>query len=48
MIIADRGFCDLYTIAEKKFYGEIAKVFFKYGSLGWQANNSFNYLQKGS
>jgi len=47
MIIADRGFCDLYTLAEKKFYGSLARIFFKYGSQGWQANNSFNYLQKG-
>ena len=32
MIIADRGFCDLYTLAEKKFYGDMAKIFFKFGS----------------
>ena len=47
MIIADRGFCDLYTLAEKKFFGDMARMFFKFGSQGWQANNSYNYLQKG-
>ena len=36
MIIADRGFCDLWTLTEKKFYGEIAKSVVKYGTLGWQ------------
>lgn len=44
MLIADRGFCDLWTLAEKKFYGEFARIFMKMSSFGWQANNSFNYL----
>jgi hypothetical protein len=35
MIIADRGFCDLWTLAEEKFYGKFASIFFKYGSGGW-------------
>jgi len=45
MMIADRGFSDLWTLADHKFFGKIAKYFFKYGSLGWQTNNSFNYLK---
>jgi len=44
MLIADRGFCDLWTLAEKKFYGDFARMFLKVSSFGWQANNSFNYL----
>ena len=46
MVIADRGFCDLWTLADFKFFSPIAKYFFKYGTLGWQANNSFNYLKE--
>ena len=44
MIIADRGFCDLYTLAERKFSGTIAKMLFKYVTVGWQLNNAFNLL----
>ena len=45
MIIADRGFDDLWTIVKHKFRGEISANLFKYGSLGWQANNGYNYLK---
>ena len=52
MIIADRGFCDLYTLAEKKVMlfsdGTFARNFYKYGSRGRQANNSFSYLKSHS
>ena len=46
MLIADRGFCDLWTLAEKKFYGTFAKEFFKFATNGWQANNSFNTIKQ--
>ena len=46
MLIADRGFCDLWTLAERKFYGNFAKDFFKYATMGWQANNSFNTIKQ--
>ena len=35
MVIADRGFGDLWTLAQNKFYGKISTSMFKYGSLGW-------------
>ena len=44
MIIADRGFCDLWTLADLKFHGKFASKLFKFGSGGWQANNSYNFL----
>ena len=28
MLIADRGFSDLHTLADKKFYGKIADLLF--------------------
>jgi hypothetical protein len=46
-MIGDRGFCDLWTLADKKFYGEIAISLFKFGTGGWQANNAWNYLKQG-
>jgi len=45
MIIADRGFCDLWTLADKKFYGKIASSMLKQAS-GWQVQNAYNYLKK--
>jgi len=45
MIIADRGFSDLWTLAERKFYGKMATSLFKFGSLGWQVHNAYNYLK---
>jgi hypothetical protein len=44
MIVADRGFCDLWTLAYQKFYGKFAELFFKYGTYGWQASNSYKYV----
>lgn len=44
MMIADRGFCDLWTLAERKFHGKLALEIFKFFSFGWQACNSFHYL----
>jgi hypothetical protein len=46
MLIADRGFCDLWTLAERKFHGTFAKEFFKFATNGWQANNSFNTIKQ--
>jgi len=46
MLIADRGFCDLWTLAEAKFYGKFAREFFKLATLGWQANNSFKLVKQ--
>lgn len=48
MLIADRGFGDLYTLAERKFHGIASKEIFKLASDGWQANNAFNYAYSGS
>ena len=45
MVIADRGFCDLWTLAEKKFHGKIARSVFKWATGGWQGCNSYNYLK---
>ena len=44
MIIADRGFSDLHTLADIKFYGKIADFLFQFITYGWQVNNSFNFL----
>jgi hypothetical protein len=44
MIIADRGFCDLWTLAEKKFYTSLAVPLIKYATGGWQAQNAYNML----
>ena len=35
MCIADRGFCDLWTLADRKFYSPIAIPIFKYSTVGW-------------
>ena len=45
MAIADRGFCDLWTLAEKKFYSIFSAPLLKYTTMGWQAQNSFNFLK---
>lgn len=45
MIIADRGFCDLWTLAEKKFFSPLAVPLIKYGTGGWQAQNAYNMLE---
>lgn len=45
MVIADRGFCDLWTLAEKKFHSKISSSLIKYGTLGWQVQNAYNYLK---
>lgn len=45
MIIADRGFCDLWTLADKKFYSDVSIPLIKYGTGGWQAQNAFNILK---
>ena len=46
MVICDRGFCDLWTLAERKFYTKLAIPMLKYGTLGWQVQNAHNYLKK--
>jgi hypothetical protein len=45
MAIADRGFSDLWTLAEKKFHTRFASSLMKYGTFGWQIQNGFNFLQ---
>ena len=45
MIIADRGFTDLWTLAEKKFFDPVSSVLVKYGTQGWQVQNAFNFLK---
>lgn len=45
MIIADRGFGDLWTLVERKFHGTLASNLFKYGTGGWQVQNAVNYLK---
>jgi len=35
LIIADRGFCDLWTLADIKFPGKFSSYLFRYGSWGW-------------
>lgn len=44
LIIADRGFADLHTLAERKFFGKLAQALFKFLSMGWQVNNAFAFL----
>ena len=44
VIITDRGFCDLWTVAEEKFYGSFALNFFKYSTGGWRANNGYKFV----
>lgn len=43
MVIADRGFSDLYSLASSKFSGPIAKEVYKLATCGWQVDNSFSY-----
>jgi len=45
MCIADRGFGDLWTLAEHKFKGKISSQLFKYGTLGWQTKNGYDFLK---
>ena len=35
MIIADRGFSDLWTLAEIKFFDKISSILVRYGTQGW-------------
>ena len=35
MVLADRGFGDLWTLIDDKFHGKLAVEFFKYGTRGW-------------
>jgi hypothetical protein len=35
MVIADRGFSDLWTLADKKFHSTISSQLIKFGTLGW-------------
>ena len=45
MIIADRGFDNLWTLVDRKFHGSLAANLFKFGSGGWQCQNAYNYLK---
>lgn len=44
--LADRGFGDLWTLAERKFHSILATPILKSTTFGWQAHNSFNFLKK--
>jgi len=46
MVIADRGFSDLWTLAEKKFYGKSAIYLLNQFSFGWQVQNGYNFLKE--
>lgn len=46
MVICDRGFCDLWTLAERKFYTKMAIPMLKYGTLGWQVQNAHHFLER--
>lgn len=35
MVIADRGFCDLWTLVEKKFISKSLVPILKYTTYGW-------------
>lgn len=45
MIIADRGFSDLWTLAEIKFFDKISSILVRYGTQGWQVQNGYNFLK---
>ena len=45
MVITDRGFGDLWTLAEEKFQGKISSSMFKYGTMGWQVNSGYDFLK---
>lgn len=35
MVVADRGFCDLWTLTKKKFYSQTLVPILKYTTFGW-------------
>ena len=35
MVLADRGFCDLWTLVDRKFHGRLAVELFKFGTGAW-------------
>ena len=46
MVVADRGFCDLWTLVEKKFYSQALVPILKYTTFAWQANNAYNFIKQ--
>lgn len=43
MVIVDRSFSNLYEVAYHKFYGLMAVLLFKLGTLGWDSNNDVRF-----
>lgn len=44
MVIVDRSFSNLYEVAYHKFYGLMAVLLFKLGTLGWDSNNDVRFF----
>ena len=47
MVIVDRSFCNLYEVAYHKFYGFLAVLLFRIGTLGWDSNNDVRFYALG-
>lgn len=47
MVIVDRSFSNLYEVAYHKFYGFLAVLLFKFGTLGWDSNNDVRFYSRG-
>ena len=47
MVIVDRSFCDLYEVAFYKFYGFMAVLLFKLGTIGWDSYNDSRFYSRG-
>ena len=48
MIIVDRSFASLNSIAKWTFFGPLSSLAFKIGTCGWQLQNDYNFLKKGN
>lgn len=44
MVIIDRSFGNLHSVAETKFFGKIATTLFKFATGGWRANSDHHIL----
>ena len=47
MVIVDRSFSNLYEVAYHKFYGYLAVLLFKLGTLNWDSNNDTRFYERG-
>ena len=45
MVIIDRTFSSLDSLAYWKFHGTLARIILKMGTCGWTVSNDFNFLQ---